>query len=203
MVAPLESSVPTQTGTGSAPAGNAAPSAAGPDDGPVSGAQAAPLRLDGLVSGDRVRLCEDPFHVLTLTVDGRTHENVRPLRCFPISGRADYVSFLDANGREVAIVGRLDRLDKQSRRVLQRALDRMYYVPQIQRIDSITESLGISHWRVLTDRGYAQFEVVDPEYIRRLPGNRLVIEDADGNRFEVRDASRLDARSRALLEGEM
>jgi len=164
---------------------------------------AAPhVSVEDLVPPEQARLRQDPHRVLRLTVGERTYENVRPVRCFPVSGKADYVSFLDARGREVALVPCPHRLDAESRRVLEEALDRMYYVPRITRIDSITESQGVARWRVQTDRGYAAFEVVDRDHVRRVGPRRFVIEDADGNRFEVPDVDRLDERSRALMESE-
>ena len=63
--------------------------------------------------------------------------------------------------------------------------------------------MGVSEWEVKTDRGYAKFEVVDrTEHIRKLPGGRVMIVDADGNRFEIEDVSRLDERSQTLVRTE-
>jgi len=45
--------------------------------------------------------------------------------------------------------------------------------------------MGVTNWETQTDHGYATFEVVDREYIRKLPGGRYIIADADGNRFEL------------------
>jgi hypothetical protein len=79
----------------------------------------------------------------------------------------------------------------------------MYYVAHITRVDSITEKMGVGHWKVMTDRGYAAFEVVDRRNIRRLPGDRVVIADADGNRFEIEDTTELDERSQRLIFSEI
>ena len=169
---------------------------------PATGENGA-LALGDLIEPERVRVVEDAFHVLTVFVDDKPITNVRPVRLFPVSSKADYVGFLDKQGKEVALVARPHRLDRASRETLEHALERMYYVPEILRIDDITESLAVSHWKVLTDRGYASFEVVDREYIRKLPGGRIVIEDADGNRFAIRNVNSLDGRSRDLLESEI
>jgi len=47
------------------------------------------------------------------------------------------------------------------------------------------------------------FEVVDRNrHIRRLPGDRVMIVDADGNRFEIPNVTELDERSQALVRSE-
>lgn len=154
---------------------------------------------DPLVQPERVRVWEDEYRELCISVDGRDYTKLRPCRAFPLSAKADYVSFLDKKDKEKALLAHPHKLDKESRRVLDRALARMYYVARITRIDSIKETWGVSHWEVETDRGYASFEVADRNKIRKMAGGRLVITDADGNRFEVEDVAALDSRSQALI----
>ena len=161
-----------------------------------------PLQLNDLIQPERVKVREDEYHCLHLTVDGKVYENVRPVRTFPLSGKADYVSFIDSRGKDIALVAHPHKLDKESRRALHKALELMYYVPKIVRIDSINESMGISIWNVLTDRGYATFEIVDRESIVKMPGGRFIMKDADGNRFEIENIAELDNRSRMLVESE-
>jgi len=161
----------------------------------------APAKAPAL-SPDRVRVRDDRPGKLNVIVDGTDHETSRAVLAFPISGKADYVSFLDAEGEEIALVARPDELDEESRTIVAAALERMYYVPRIRRVDSIKETWGVSHWEVLTDCGYASFEVVDREHIRKLSGGRFLIQDADGNRFEIEDASELDPQSRKLIYSE-
>jgi hypothetical protein len=155
-----------------------------------------------LVAPERVRLRQDAFRVLFLKVDDREYEDVRPVRVFPVSLKADYISFLDRRRAEVALVTHPHRLDPASRETLERALSHMYYVPKILRVDSITETWGVSHWQVQTDRGYASFEIVDREHIRRLPNGRFLLQDADGNRFEIEALEALDKRSQLLVHSE-
>lgn len=155
------------------------------------------------VDAERVRLREDAFHVFHLSVDGRETSDVRAVRAFPISLKADYVGFMDKLGKEVALVSHPKKLDETSRQALERALNRMYYVPKIRRILSVRETWGVSHWQVQTDRGPATFEVVDRENIRKLGDGRFMLVDADGNRFEIEDVAALDAHSQAMLHSEI
>ncbi|NLW50489.1 MAG: DUF1854 domain-containing protein [Candidatus Brocadiaceae bacterium] len=156
-----------------------------------------------LTQPEGARIWEDPFHRLHVSVDGREYENVRPRRTFPLSGKADYVSFMDENDKEVLLLAHPQNLDRESRRALEAALKRVYYVATILRVDAVSEKMGVSHWEVKTDRGYAMFEVVDRNrHIRRLPGDRVMIVDADGNRFEIPNVTELDERSQALVRSE-
>jgi len=162
-----------------------------------------PVCAEPTVPAHRATIREDQAKRICLAIDGQEFVGLRPRRVFPLTARADFVSFVNRNGKETVMLKDLDGLDADSRRVLARALDRMYHAAKILRVDSIEEKLGVGEWQVLTDCGYAIFEVADRQGIRRLPGNRVAIADADGNRFEVDDLGQLDKRSQALIEGEM
>ena len=158
---------------------------------------------DWAVPGDRVRIWVDEFHVLHVSVDGQEYENIRPRQVFPLSGKSSCVSFLNEKSEEILLLSRLDRLDPESRSTLEQALQRLYYAAVITRVDSVTEAMGVSLWHVVTDRGYAQFEVVDRQrHIRIMEGGRFLITDADGNRFEIPCIYDLDETSRRLVETE-
>ena len=152
---------------------------------------------------ERVKVWEDAFKVLHVSLDGQDFPKVRAVRAFPITGRADYVSFLNEEHKEVVLLAHPHKLDKESLHALEQALAKMYYVAKITRIDSVTEIMGVTNWETQTDHGYATFEVVDREYIRKLPGGRYIIADADGNRFEIEDISRLDPRSQSIAQSEL
>jgi len=156
-----------------------------------------------VVPGDRVRLWFDELHRLCVEADGETFEEVRPRYVFPLSAKCDYVSFLGDKGTEVVLVGEPGKLDKESRDALRKALERTYYTAKILQVYDIKEAMGVSQWRVRTDRGFATFEVVDRnQHIRSLPSERYLITDADGNRFEIEDLTQLDAHSQSEVHHE-
>ena len=162
----------------------------------------AEQRSHGLVQPERVRVWEDEFHVLHVSLDDEQYDDVRAVRVFPVSGRADFVSFLNDRAKEILLLAHPHKLDKASRKALAQALERMYYVAKIVRVDHISETMGVTHWQVMTDRGYAAFEVVDRQNIRKLPRGRYIIVDADGNRFEIEDVDQLDPRSQSWVFSE-
>lgn len=157
-----------------------------------------------IVAPERVRVRRDEFRRLCVQVDGeKEHVDVKPARAFPISGAADLISFLDRDDKEVLLLRDPGRLDPKSRKALDEEIARTYFVPKIIQIYDIEESHGAARWEVETDRGYRVFDVRDREDVRVLEGTRVLLQDADGNRFEVEDLMLLDERSRRLLDNEI
>jgi hypothetical protein len=156
-----------------------------------------------IVRPDHVRIWRDPFRRLHLAVEGgEEYVDVRPAPAFPISATADYISFLDGDGKEVLLLKNPDGLDPDSRSALEEELSRAYFVPRIVRVLEIEDSHGAARWEVETDRGYRVFDIRDREDMRVIGGRRLLLEDADGNRFEIEDLTQLDERSQRLVDNE-
>ena len=157
-----------------------------------------------IAAPDRVRIWRDAFGRLHVRVEGGAeHVDVRPAPAFPVSGTADYVSFLDGEDKEVLLLRNPEGLDPESLQVLREELARAYFVPRITRILQIEDSHGAARWEVETDRGYRMFDVRDREDVRVVGGRRILLQDADGNRFEIEDLTQLDERSRRLLDKEI
>jgi len=156
-----------------------------------------------VVSSDGVRVWFDELHRLCIKVGDEEFEAVSPRYVFPLSSKCDYISFLGDKGKEVLLLSRLQKLDRDSRQALRKALERTYYTAKILQVYDINEAMGVAQWRVRTNRGFATFEVVDRnQHIRSLPSERYMITDADGNRFEIEDLSQLDAHSQAEVHHE-
>ncbi|NQU43857.1 DUF1854 domain-containing protein [bacterium] len=155
-----------------------------------------------VIPAERVRVWEDEKYVLHVAVDDTVYSKVRAVKAFPLTNRVDYISFLDEKNKEVVLLEGWERLSPDSRAALERVLARMYYRPYIRKVLSITETVGISRWDVITNQGYAQFEIADRKQIRPFSGGRYVITDAEGNRFEIPDVHRLDPKSQSLVLGE-
>lgn len=157
-----------------------------------------------IVAPDRVRVWRDEFRHLHVQVDADTeYVDVKPVPVFPVSEAADYVSFLDSKDKEVLLLRDPGQLDRESQEVLREELGRTYFVPRIVRIYEIEDTHGAARWEVETDRGYRMFDIRDREDVRVIRRSRVLLQDADGNRFEIEDIQALDERSRHLLETEI
>ncbi|HUT74649.1 MAG TPA: DUF1854 domain-containing protein [Armatimonadota bacterium] len=166
-----------------------------------------PLELspyrEEILSPERVRLRRDQFRHLRLLVDSeREFADVRVAAAYPISQRANFVGFLGERGREVALIRDPERLDPESRLLLEEELARVYFTPCITRIYRVEETFGASRWEVETDRGFTIFELADREQIRTLADGRILIQDVEGTRFEIPDPGALDPASQAVLDSE-
>jgi hypothetical protein len=152
----------------------------------------------------QVRVWRDEFRRLHVQVEGdEEHVDVRPARVFPVSGAADYISFLNGKDQEVVLLRNPEALEPESRKALKEELGRTYFVPNIVEIYRIEDAHGASRWEVETDRGYRVFDIRDREDVRVLPGGRVLLQDADSNHYEISDMNALDDRSYRLLDGEV
>ena len=148
----------------------------------------------------RVRLKEDGELELHLT-DGTVHTDVLVVPAFPISRPNRFVYFRDKEGNELGLLVDPKRLDRESREIVLAQADQAYFMPQITRILRVEERMGIAQWEVETDRGCSSFDVVSRSESTWFVGrNRVVIRDADGNRYLIADVTALDRRSRRLAD---
>ena len=161
----------------------------------------AELERVGILEAKQVTIWRDAFRHLCVTVkDHATYLDVRPARVFPVSEAADFISFLGLDDKEVLLVKEVARLDCTSRQVLEEELTRAYFVPKIIEIYDIEDAHGAARWEVETDRGYRIFDIRDREDVKVVEQKRVLLQDADGNRYEVEDLHDLDDRSRRLLD---
>jgi len=132
--------------------------------------------------------------------DGAQHAPVTALRAYPVTAPNGGVALMDAEGHELIWVDALSDLpaDLQSR-VLQ-ALSEREFLPVIDRLESVSSFATPSTWTVQTDRGTARFLLKGEEDIRRLTGTVLLINDADGVQYMIRDLAAMDKHSRKLLD---
>lgn len=143
---------------------------------------------------------------VTLTVRGgeqpERYERINAFRAFPLSAIDQYISLRDREGDEIGIVESLDALAPAQAALVRDELDRRYFTPLIQRVESLKEEFGYSYWTVDTDAGRRRFTVQSGKNNVTLVGEgRLVIVDVDGNRFEVADYTRLHRSVLRTLEG--
>lgn len=148
-----------------------------------------------------VRIVENELALVDLYLaDGTCHEKVSPRRLFPVNDRDRYISFLDADGHEVAILREMASLDAESAAVLCRVLDEYYVIPQITEVIEILEKGGMDTWTVMTDRGKCTFRIRSRvNDIKSVEDGRILFRDSSDNRYEVRDWTKLDKHSRHLL----
>jgi hypothetical protein len=137
---------------------------------------------------------------MTLTVNGHTHTISRIASAFPLSSAMKDIAFFDEEGEEIGMMREGISLDEESKRILREELEKSYFMPGIESIESMEENLGVASWTVQTDKGERTFEVRDPRRnVRKIGNGRVIVKDVDGNRYEIPNWYRLDRKSLALL----
>lgn len=146
-------------------------------------------------------LSRDAFGRLVFSAaDGTVSEGVVPIRAFPISAADEGVALVSTDGREVAWLDRVADLPDHLRGLVEAELASREFMPEIKRIAGVSSFATPSTWQVETDRGATQLVLKGEEDIRRLGRTALLIADANGIQFLVRDIQALDRASRKFLD---
>ncbi|MBQ7767488.1 MAG: DUF1854 domain-containing protein [Oscillospiraceae bacterium] len=132
--------------------------------------------------------------------DGTIFQNVEPRCLFPSSDGRNFITLLDENGIEQAVIRSLDTLPAEQREIIEGCLAEYYLIPRITKILNTTEKFGLITLDTETDRGPARIEIRNLLYGFKQVGNRLLLRDGNDNRYEVPDLTKLDAKSRHLLD---
>jgi len=132
-----------------------------------------------------------------LTVISPRFLRARPLtdpdRCLSIRGA-------DPAGKEFGLLRDWRRLDPESRHLVETELDRVYLHVRVRRILSLRDYGYLQSCVLETDRGVREVTFRDARDSAIYMGpSRVLITDAEGNRYDVPDIAALDRRSRALL----
>ena len=146
-------------------------------------------------------LRRDAFGRLVLRdAEGREYVGVVAVRAFPIAAPDEGVSLLDVDGHERAWVPQLSALDERRRTLLADALEQREFMPVLRQLKKVSSFATPSTWEVETDRGSTSFVLKGEEDIRRLGPGLLIVNDAHGVQYLIRDLLNMDAHSRKLLD---
>jgi hypothetical protein len=148
-----------------------------------------------------LKLFYEPKDRLRLTVGSdRSYPTVRPVWAAPLSRSHQYLSLLDGKGDEIVTICDLSELPEDSREAVLEELRRRYLTAVVTQILHAKVEYGATYWRVETDRGARDFVTQNlQENAMWLSDHHLMLLDVDGNRFEIPDVRKLDARSRAYI----
>lgn len=157
------------------------------------------------VGGESVRFTRADLCLVDMEYyDGRIERKLEPRRLFPITGSDKYISLLDKAGHERAIIRDVATLMPESRQVICEALEEYYLIPKITAVLDITEKFGAIKWTVDTECGRQTFRIQNRHSdVKVLYDGRVLIRDTNDNRYEIPDYTRLDKRSRRILNSQI
>lgn len=128
---------------------------------------------------------------------GERFENVEARRLFPTTGGNRYITLLNEDGHEVAVIRDLDSLMPDSANAVREALEEYYLIPRIRSITKVEAKPSGIVIHAVTDRGECSFKLQSRAHdIKVLFDNRVLIRDTSDNRYEVPDYTLLDRKSR-------
>lgn len=150
-----------------------------------------------------IKLTRTAGGFLDLEYDGETYERIAIHRSFPLSLPDDYLSFRQAGEKaeEIGMLRKLSDLDKGAQELVREQLALRYFTPVMTKINSVKEEYGYTYWDVETDRGPVRFVVrMGSGTVNRIGGTRYMVNDIDGNRFEIRDLNAFSAAEQKKLD---
>jgi len=130
------------------------------------------------------------------------------IRSHPLSDLDRYLSIRGvepkernvAMGKEFGLLRNWHRLDPDSQRLIETELQRRYLHPKVIAILSVRDYSGVQVCIFDTDRGKREVTLRDVrDNVVYLEGSRLLITDAEGNRYDIEDTEQLDPESLARL----
>jgi hypothetical protein len=142
----------------------------------------------------------EPKDRLRLTLGDRSYPTVVPKWASPLRNPGKYLSFLDGKGNEIVMVVEPSELPDQSREAALEEVARRYLTAQILEVLDAKGEWGATYWTVRTERGVREFVTQSlSENAQWLGADHILLIDVDGNRFELKDFSALDARSQQIV----
>ena len=148
-----------------------------------------------LTKEDQITVNENNL-VDLLMKNGEKFEKLEPRRLFPVSNANEFITLLNEDGVEVAVIRSVSDLNKSSLEIVTYSLNDYYLVPHITKIYSIVEKNGKIRWCVETDRGYKEFDVRNRNHdVKVYLDGRVRVRDSDDNRYVITDYRKLDKHS--------
>ena len=111
-------------------------------------------------------------------------------RCFPHSDPTHYISIRepDNDGKEIGLIEDLNALPAQTQKMLIEQMELRYFAPKILKVHEVKSEYGYSYWDVTTDRGRCRFTArMGGGSVYSIGKDRYLVNDLDGNRFEIPD----------------
>ena len=153
------------------------------------------------IEGPEVRLTEnDKIFVDAEFYSGEKFYELELHRMFPITGLTKYIALMDSEGNEIAVIRDINDLMPESREVVENCLREYYMIPRITKFIKMSERFKIWMWTAETDKGICTFEIRNHHTaIKPLYDGRVLIKDANDNRYEIPDVNLLDKHSKKLI----
>ena len=153
------------------------------------------------IEGSEVKFTEnDKIFVDVEFYTGEKFTELELHRMFPVTGLTKYIALLDKEGNEIAVIRNIEDLMPESKKVVESCLREYYMIPRITRFIKMSEKFKIWMWTAETDKGVCTFEIRNHiTAIKPLYDGRVLIKDANDNRYEIPNVNDLDKKSLSMI----
>lgn len=150
-----------------------------------------------LLNPREVKIISGGIDTVDAIIGQEEYRNVAPRRPFPLS-HPEVIVFYDQEEREIGVLEDYRELDDRSRKMLEKVLNTIYYIPCIERIEKIEQKEKKYVWKIVLERaGKTEIETWS-KCIKVMPDGKIYVKDVNGQIYAV-DASKLDQKSKTLL----
>lgn len=140
---------------------------------------------------------------VSLEYMGKIYERVFVYRTFPLTHPDEYISIREADekAREIGMIKNLGEISKIEKEMIEEQLKIRYFTPIIEKIIDVKDEYGYAYFHVVTNFGTCRFTInMGGDAVVSLTENRIMINDLDGNRFEIPDIRTLSATERKKID---
>lgn len=142
----------------------------------------------------------DVFNVSLTLGDGTEYDEVELRRLFPVSDRDHYISLIDKNEKEIAMIRSYDDITPESAAAVKACFNDYYLIPKITKIIECSDATGALIMKVETDHGPIKFRIRNRHSDMKVyPEDRVIIRDSSDNRYEIESLAALDRKSWILI----
>jgi hypothetical protein len=144
---------------------------------------------------------KDVFGNIRLVLgNGQSHDQVRIIRAFPISDPENGFSIVNQDGHELVWFESFDQLSEENQRIAHASLEQIEFIPVISKITDLNTYALPSIWDIETDRGITKLKLKTEQDIRRVSSEALLITDANGIQYLIKNRKTLDKFSKKVLD---
>jgi hypothetical protein len=131
---------------------------------------------------------------------GNLFDNIRIVRAFPISDPENGFSIVDSDGHELVWFEKMSELTPYEESLVRETLAQIEFIPVIHQITGINTFSLPSLWDIETDRGPTRLKLKSEQDIRRISDVALLITDADGIQYLMKNRKTIDKYSKKILD---
>jgi Domain of unknown function (DUF1854) len=131
---------------------------------------------------------------------GQFHEQVLPVKAFPISLPEQCIAIVDRDGHELVWLDNLNQVSAENQRMIKEELANREFMPVLTKIVEVSSFATPSTWTVETSRGATEFVLKGEEDIRRISKDTYLVSDNHGVQYLIENIQLLDKHSRRLLD---